>query len=143
MHCAARLCIHTWYISLYFYIRYTSIFTFCFLANLVKLLSSHDASKGARAPKAWKSAVLSKSYWEKHRNPGCLEITGTGDTLKKPPMNEQTEHDRTCGIWLQSVVTSKRHLPFRQSEGTERTIRQSNGAEHGACPFGAERDVES
>lgn len=37
----------------------------------------------------------------------------------------------------------KTHLPFRQHEGTERTIRQSNGAEHGACPFAAERDVES
>lgn len=60
-----------------------------FLSHLAKLLSSHDASKGARAPKAWKSAVLTKSYWKKHRNPGCLEIPWTGDTLKKPWMNKQ------------------------------------------------------
>lgn len=123
--------------SIYFYLH------LLFSANLVKLLSSHDASKGARAPKAWKSAVLTKSDGKKHRRYSEMSWDTWNWRYLEKAMNAQTEHDRTCGIWFQSVVISKRHLPFRQSEGTERTIRQSNGAEHGACPFAAERDVES
>ena len=75
------------------YIRVLLSSLLVFLSHLAKLLSSHDASKGARAPKAWKSAVLTKSYGKKHGNPGCLKIPGTGDTLQKPWMNKQNMNE--------------------------------------------------
>ncbi len=110
MHYAARLCIYTWYISafldsIYFNILLSYCLHLCLFLNFVKLLSSHDASKGARAPKAWKSAVLNEienkvgENGKTHRSSGYLEIPG--DTLQKP-MNKQNmiEHvESGLSLW--------------------------------------------
>ena len=58
-------------------------------------------------------------------------------------MNARTEHDRTCGIWFQSVVISKRHTSLSVNMKVLKGQSDNPMVVERACPFAAERDVES